>query len=54
VSQLGVANKMISVLQEQLLVSRNEQGVIKDEWLKVKEENALLHDALRSTQQVSL
>ena len=52
--QLGVANKMISVLQEQLVVSRNEQGVIKDEWLKVKEENALLHDALRSAQQVSL
>ena len=51
-SQLGVANKMISVLQEQLVVSRNEQRVMKDEFLKVKEENAILCDSLRSAQQV--
>lgn len=44
---------MISVLQEQLAASRNEQGMIKDELLKVKEENAFLRDSLRSTQQVS-
>ena len=53
VTQLGVANKMVSVLQEQLVVSRKEQLEMKNELVQLREENNMLHDSLRSTQQVS-
>lgn len=54
VIQLGVANKMVSVLQEQLSVSRREQAEMKNELVQLREENGLLHDSLRNLQQVSL
>ena len=54
VTQLGVANKMVTVLQEQLIVSRQEQAEMKSELVQLKEENSLLHESLRNTQQVSL
>lgn len=54
VTQLGVANKMVSVLQEQLALSRKEQAGMKNELVQLREENNLLHDSLRNMQQVSL
>jgi len=54
VTQLGVANKMVSVLQEQLVVSRKEQAEMKNELVQLREENSLLHDSLKNIQQVSL
>ena len=54
VTQLGVANKMVSVLQEQLAVSRKEQADMKNELVQLREENNMLHDSLRNMQQVSL
>ena len=53
VTQLGVANKMVSVLQEQLVVSRKEQAEMKNELVQLKEENDRLHESLRNMQQVS-
>ena len=54
VTQLGVANKMVSVLQEQLVVARKEQGEMKSELMQLREENNMLHESLRNMQQVFL
>ena len=53
VTQLGVANKMVSVLQEQLVVARKEQGEMKSELIQLREENNILHESLKDMQQVS-
>ena len=54
VTQLGVANKMVSVLQEQLVVSRKEQAEMKNELVQLREKNNMLRDSLRNMQQVFL